>query len=147
MRLRPAVKDVFAYLFLALMSTLLGKHSTEEKPSGSKPRSFHTKLKGPKTGEVQRYQFARFWRRGKYCPECIRWTIDANKPAAHTLNCSRELVSASGVENGRNLFAPVCCSAARERSRTFGRRKLASDYVPSIPHARAAAPPSGRSLF
>ena len=147
MRLRLAVKEVFEYLFFALMRTLLGKHSAEEKPSRSKPRSFHTKLKVPKNGEVQRYQFAGFWRCGKYCPECICWTIDAYKPEAHTRNCSRELVSASGVENGRNLFAPVCRSAARERSRTFGRRKLASDYVPSIPHARAAAPPSGRSLF
>jgi hypothetical protein len=50
-------------------------------------------------------------------------------------------------DNGCDLFAPVCRPAARERSGTAGTPELTSDCSTSIPHARAAAPPSGRSFF
>ncbi len=50
-------------------------------------------------------------------------------------------------DNGCNLFAPVRRPAARERSRTAGTPELTSDCSTLHPHARAAAPPSGRSFF
>ena len=45
------------------------------------------------------------------------------------------------------MFAPVCRPAARERSGTARKAGLTSDYSTLHPHARAAAPPSGRSFF
>ena len=41
----------------------------------------------------------------------------------------------------------MCRPAARERSGTAGTPELISDCSTLHPHARAAAPPSGRSLF
>jgi len=50
-------------------------------------------------------------------------------------------------DNGCDLFAPVCRPAARERGGTAGTPELTSDCSTLHPHARAAAPPSGRSFF
>ena len=46
-----------------------------------------------------------------------------------------------------DLLAPVSRFAARERSETRGRDELLQVARPSIPHARAAGPPTGRSFF
>ena len=50
-------------------------------------------------------------------------------------------------DKGCDLFAPVCRPAAREGGGTAGTPELTSDCSTLHPHARAAAPPSGRSFF
>ena len=69
----------------------------------------------------------------------------------------RTMVSSLGVRfgfrsgrNDRSDLAPVCCSAAGERSRTTCPFRTALSFLrlsPSIPHARAAGPPPAAHFF
>jgi hypothetical protein len=99
------------------------------------PVGMTTSVRYESTGEKYAGSNAEYW--GK----CNGRAIDQNWGGEQNRNCSRELVAGfRSIKHGCGLFAPVCRTAARERSRTAGRTELVPDYGTLHPPR-----PSGRS--
>ena len=73
----------------------------------------------------------------KYRQAWTRRAIDARGSGPQNRLCNRELVVACSC-------LPFCCTRAQRNGGNLPRLRIT---VPSIPHARAAGPPTGRSLF